>query len=157
MAGVPADGVGDLVTVAKGRIVKDKPFVLRCISGPDVGRYFVHATFDGATWADTQADALKVSVEDAYGHVAAAIDMLCVAMVPENAGSATEDDYQAFAEIAAKDMFNPGGPEIRSLIAGGLRRSADQPFVDESQLPLRSGSYMSVWEWVARIAMPVMN
>lgn len=127
-----------------------KPFVLRSPNGPSKGRYFVSGDFTGIVWADDLERATRVSVEDAYGYVAAALDMLQEVLVPENING-TDADCDRFGEMAANDMLqHPAHETIDLFKRCCVRRSPAEPLHDlPDDFPKRDG-YMSVWEWMAR-------
>ncbi len=127
------------------------PFVLRILSGKHAGLYFVRGDYRGLEASSDPAKALRVSADDAYGHIAAAIDMLCTAMVPENVGDAAEDDYQRFGEKAARDMLQkPSKEVIKMFVDLSCRRSADEPLSQPEMPPSVKPGYMSVYEWMHR-------
>lgn len=133
------------------------PFRLRILHGPDAGRYVVRADYKGVESTDDINIATRYSIRDAYGNVAAFIDRLRLCVAPENAGDATEDDYKTFAEIAAKDMFQFGGPEIQTIISDKCcRRSPNDSLVQPDFGP-PTVTHMSVWEWVGRAAFGRMS
>jgi len=124
-------------------------FVLRCVHGPNKGKYFKAGDFEGIQWTDTADQAKIVSVQDAYGIIAAAVHCMSIA-------GATEEECRQFAHIAVKDMFNPGSLEMENLTLTGVRRAAEEPLEDPPfEINRQDSGYRSLWEWLARVSRPV--
>jgi hypothetical protein len=132
----------------------NEPFVLRSPNGPHKGEYLVNVNYEGIEWTNDVNRAKRFNLQDAYSNVAACIDMLCQAVVPENVGGATEEECREFGRIAANDMFaSPSDAMIAMLSERAVRRSTNQPLYElpnDMIPPKHDPHYMSVWEWVGR-------
>ncbi len=128
-----------------------EPYVLRSPNGQNSGLYFAgyDSETDSITWTDDPDEALRCSVSDAYGHLAAALDRFCEALVPENTGTATEADRNEFAKIAANDMWQKPGDTMVDLVSMSVREQ-DDPLYEPDPTPEGTPGYMSVWEWLLR-------
>lgn len=134
-----------------------QPFVLRSPNGPNAGKYVRDFDHDDIKilWADGPADAKRFDVPDAYSLVAAAIDMCCEVVQPENAGDATEEECIEFGRVAARDMFQNPGEFMLSLFEKWAVRAASDPLPPLPEewmrrMTTRENGYMSVWEWFGR-------